>query len=312
MSGVLVLDGEQTAAALEPHRVLPAVAEALIAVSRGTVSAPARIAAQTPAGLLGAMPAYVPGVGLAAKLVSVFGESGTGHSSHRGIVALFDECTGAPLAVMDAGAITAVRTASAATLSMRALARSRDQIAVIGTGVQARAQLGLLAALDERADIVVGGRSLEAAKAAAQLHPQARADSIEAAVRGADVVFCCTGAREPVLQRSWLRDGCHVSSVGGSEGPELDAATLADATVYVEWPGAAVAAPPAGAHELQGYDSARLRLLGTALDTGGAHRADATPLTVFKSTGHAALDVAAAAVVLAFAREHGLGVPLAL
>jgi ornithine cyclodeaminase/alanine dehydrogenase-like protein (mu-crystallin family) len=292
--------------------VLAAVADALVEVSRGTVSAPARIAAQTPTGLLGAMPAYVPGFGLAAKLVSVFGENGTGHSSHRGIVALFDDRTGAPLAIMDASTITAVRTASAATLSMRALARRRERIAVIGTGVQARAQLDLLATLAERADVVVGGRSLDAAKELAALHPQARADSIEAAVRGADVVFCCTGAREAVLERAWLSDGAHVSSVGGSDGPELDAATISDAAVFVEWPGAAASPPPAGAHELQGYDSRRLLLLGAVLDGVTDRPLDGQPLTVFKSTGHAALDVATAAVVYALARDNGSGLSLSL
>ena len=126
----------------------------------------------------------------------------------------------------------------------------------------------------------------------------------------ADVVFCCTGAREPVLRREWLQQGCHISSVGGSHGPELDAATIADAVVYVEWPGAAGAAPPAGAHELQSYDSARLRLLGDVLS--GAAAPEAAPLTVFKSTGHAALDVAAAAVVYASAQGNGIGLRLAL
>ena len=71
-SPVLVLDGPETAAALDPIEVLAAVREALVAISLDTVSAPARIAARTPTGLLGCMPAYVPGVGLAAELVSVF------------------------------------------------------------------------------------------------------------------------------------------------------------------------------------------------------------------------------------------------
>ncbi|NUO56852.1 MAG: ornithine cyclodeaminase family protein, partial [Hamadaea sp.] len=108
MTDLLVLDKATTAAALDPQRVLDAVAVALVALSRGEVSAPPRIAALAPAGLLGAMPAYVPGVGLAAKLVSVFGDPGhPGRSRHLGLVALFDEHDGRPLAVLDAEPLTA-------------------------------------------------------------------------------------------------------------------------------------------------------------------------------------------------------------
>ncbi|NUR91618.1 MAG: ornithine cyclodeaminase family protein, partial [Nonomuraea sp.] len=150
MSGVLVLDREQTRAALPPAALAAAVRTALVAISRGDASAPPRIAARSAHGLLGAMPGYVPELGLAAKLVSVFSAVTVGgHGSHRGIVAYFDEETGRPLAVMDAETITAVRTAATATVAMRALARpGAARIAVIGTGTQARAQLALLAELE--------------------------------------------------------------------------------------------------------------------------------------------------------------------
>ena len=97
-SSVLVLDGADTAAALDLPELLAAVRVALVAISRGTVSAPPRIAARAPAGLLGCMPAHVPGLGLAAKLVSVFDApgAGDGHSTHFGLVAVFDEHDGRP------------------------------------------------------------------------------------------------------------------------------------------------------------------------------------------------------------------------
>ena len=93
--------------------------------------------------------------------------------------------------------------------------------------------------------------------------------------------------------------------MGGSHGHEVDAETVADADLYVEWLGAAAQAPPAGAHELQGVSVDRLHLLGTSLDAGGPPPAGR--LTLFKSTGHAALDVAAAAAAHRRAREHDLG-----
>ncbi|MFJ6086822.1 ornithine cyclodeaminase family protein [Streptomyces sp. NPDC092369] len=312
MSGVLVLDRAQTRACLDPARVLTAVTRALVAISRGEVSAPARIAAQAPAGLLGAMPGYVPGLGLAAKLVSVFAAPGrTGGSAHRGVVALFDEHDGHPLALMDAEPVTAVRTAAVATIAMRALARPRpDRIAVLGTGVQARAQVELLATTDADATLVIGGRDLQRARQLAELHPNAWAGSVEKAARGADVVFCCTGAREPVLDPSWPAEGAHISSVGGSHGHELAPDTVRTGSLFAEWPGAAASPPPAGAHELQGIPAHRITLLGSVLDGRHPGRRASTELTVLKSTGHAALDVAAAAVVHDVARAEGMGTRL--
>ncbi|MEV4411684.1 NAD(P)-binding domain-containing protein [Catellatospora sp. NPDC049609] len=313
MSQVLVLDKEQTRAGLDPARVLDAVAAALVALSRGEVSAPPRIAAHAPAGLLGAMPAYVPGLGLAAKLVSVFATPGApGRSSHRGLVALFDHADGSPLALLDAEPITAVRTAASATLSMRALAPAAGRIAVIGTGVQATAQVALLAALHPAVPVTVAGRDADRSRALADTHPQATVDSIEQAVRGADVVFCCTGAREPVFPRAWLARDAHVSSVGGSHGHELDPAVIADGALFAEWPGAAGSPPPAGAYELQGVDPQRVTLLGAVLDGRHPGRDDRGGLTVFKSTGHGALDVAAASVVVAWARAQGAGTAVAM
>ena len=309
-SSILVLDGLDTAAALDPIEVLAAVREALVAISRGTVSAPPRIAARAPAGLLGCMPAHVPGLGLAAKLVSVFDVPGPdmrggGHSTHLGLVAVFDEHDGRPLAIMEAGRLTAVRTAASATVGLQVLAPHARRVAIVGAGVQARAQLELLAAVAPSVEVVVGARDPEAARRLVAAFPGVRSESIRHAVRGAEAVLCCTGAAAPVIRRDWLAPDAHVSSVGGTRGPEVDAATVADATVYVEWHGAADQSPPAGSHELQGVSRDRVHLLGTVLEAASPPERDG--LTLFKSTGHAALDVAAAAVVHRLAQERGLG-----
>jgi ornithine cyclodeaminase/alanine dehydrogenase-like protein (mu-crystallin family) len=316
MSEILFLGGAQTRAALEPHRVLDAVATALVAIGRDEVSVPPRIAAHAPGGLLGAMPGHVPGLGLAAKLVSVFADPARpGRSSHRGIVALFDAADGRPLALMDAEPLTEIRTAATATLSARALARAdATRVAVIGTGAQARAQISLLAALHPETPVSVAGRDPLRAESAAALHPAGRvAAGIEKAVRGADTVFCCTGAVRPVIRRAWLAPGTHISSVGGSHGPELDADTVRDATLFAEWHGAATTRPPSGAHELQDLPPERpVTLLGSVL--GGEHpgRRDDSEVTLFKSTGHAALDVAAAHVAHTVARAEAWGTRLAM
>ncbi|WP_336207216.1 ornithine cyclodeaminase family protein [Nonomuraea sp. LPB2021202275-12-8] len=311
--GVLVLDRDQTRAALPSDELLAAVRTALVSISRGEASAPPRVAARSAHGLLGAMPGYVPQLGLAAKLVTVFSAvTAGGHGAHRGIVAYFDDETGRPLAVMDAETITAVRTAVTATVAMRALARPDvKRIAVIGTGTQARAQIALIAPM-ESTELLVGARDPRNAEHIVARLGSGSVTSVEAATRHADVVFCCTSSREPVLRRSWLADGVHLSSVGGSDGPEFDADTLRASSLFVEWPGAVTEPPPAGAWELQGTDPAQAGLIGAVLDGGHPGRRTAEELTVFKSTGHAALDVAAASVAYRVARERGLGLSVDL
>ncbi len=137
-------------------------------------------------------------------------------------MALFDEHDGRALALVDGESLTEVRTAAVATRSALALAArpGLGRVAVVGTGAQARAQLTLLASVRPEAEVTVAGRDPVRAGAAVALYPGARvAADVEEAVRGADVVFCCTGATTPVVRREWLGPGVHVSSVGGSRGP---------------------------------------------------------------------------------------------
>lgn len=306
MSRVLLLDHDQTRQALPLDALADAVATALAATSRDESSTPPRIAVFAPGGLLGAMPGYVPGQGLAAKLVTVFADEG--HSSHQGVVALFDESDGSLRALINADAVTATRTAACATVAFQALVPSQvERIAVIGAGAQATAQLELLKHIALPAQVVVASRSPERAASLAGLHQVGATPSIEEAVSGADVVFCCTDADRPVVLHDWLQPHAHVSSVGGSHGPELDPRTVQTGSLFVEWPGAVTSPPPAGAHELQGLDGNRAALVGSVLTGQHPGRTREDEITVFKSTGYAALDVAAAAVALQEATAAGLG-----
>jgi len=309
-----VLGREEMRAALADGEALTAmVARALIAVADSRASVPPRIAAYAEHGLLGAMPGYVPGVGLGAKLITVFDDpTRPGRSSHQGLVAIFDEHDGRPLAILDAEPLTAARTAASATVALRALARpDARRVLVVGNGAQARAQVKLLAG-DERWEVTVAGRDQAGASVLAEQFDVAVAPSIEAGAREAEAVLCCTGAQQPVLRAEWLAPGTHVGSVGGSQGPELDAETIAVGSLFAEWPGVAVSAPPAGAYELQGVEPRRVTLIGAVLDGTHPGRRDEQEITVYKSTGHASLDLAAAAVVrefLARATRHSPSPP---
>ena len=274
-----------------------ALRAAFMAISDGTASVPPRMAAHTSAGLLGAMPGYVPGLGLGAKLVSLFRDNEAKNlPSHQALIVMFDPADGRPLAILGATYITAARTAGAAAVAASALTGEVHHIAVIGTGVQGRSHLDSLAHAFPGVALIVAGRSAERARSLAEATGAQPARDVESAVRAADVVCLATDADDPVIDRSWLRVGCHVSSVGS--GSEIDPGTLAAGRIFVESRAAAVQPFPAGSRELEGHDPELLTEVGEVLLGTRPGRRSSDEITVYKSMGHAAEDIAAAAVVL--------------
>jgi len=313
---LLYLSRDDVERLLDVDAMLDALANALIAFSSGITVVPPRVAVRVPdAGLLGSMPGYIPGVALEVKLVSVFpGNHHRSLPSHQGVIALFDESDGAPLAVMDGTYITAIRTGGTAAVAARALARHDAKVlAILGAGVQGSSHLETFPRVRDFDDIRIASRDADKAARLASRDPRARImGSFEEAVRGADVVACCTDSREPVIHREWLKTGAHVSSVGGTFGPEIDPRIMSTSRVFVEWRGAATNAPPAGAHELQGMDAQELTEVGEVLAGTRPGRISDDEITVYKSTGHAVEDAATARLVYDRARAEGVGVSLPL
>jgi alanine dehydrogenase len=310
MADVLVLTEQDVASLLDIDELLVGLADAFRELSAGAASVPPRTAALAADGLLGVMPVYLPSSPLAAKLVTVFpGNHERGGRSHQALIALFDERDGTPIALLDGTWITAIRTGAAAAVAAEALARRDAQVlAILGAGVQGHSHLRVFPRIRRFDEIRIASRTRAHAEALAAEHPAARpVASFEEAVRGADVVCCCTDAREPILRADWLAPGTHVSAVGGSFGPELDPQTVRAGRVFVEWRGAVTNAPPAGAHELQGLDPETVTEVGEVLAGTSPGRTTETEITIYKSTGHAVEDAAAARLVLARARETGAG-----
>lgn len=305
-----MLTREEVAALLDVDALIAALADGFRHLSAGDVSVPARTAAIAPDGFLAAMPGFVPGAALEVKLVTVFaGNHARGLPSHQALIAMFDPATGAPAAIIDGTHITAVRTAASAALAARVLAREDAHVlAIIGSGVQGSAHLDAVVRVRDVREIRVASRTFAHAAALAERDARAVAvESFEEAVRGADIVCCCTNAPSPVVQRSWFAPGTHVSSVGASlQGPELDAETIAAATVVVE-SRVACSPPPSGAAELRGVDPASVVELGEVLDGRCPGRTSRDELTVWKSMGHAVEDAVAARMVLDAARARGVG-----
>ncbi len=283
--------------------------DAFAAFSDGRADVPARIAARAPGGFMAAMPGYLEGVGMVVKAVSVFpANHGTDVPSHQALVLVFDE-RGTPVAIMDGASVTAIRTAASAAVAADLLARPDSTVlAIIGGGVQGHSHLQAFADLRGWGDIRVASRNHAAAEALAARHPLATvASSFEAAVRGADVICLTTDADHSVIDPSWVAPGAHVGSVGNKA--ELHPG-FTEGTVFVEWRGAATTPPPAGATELQGIALERVVELGEVLLGRHPGRTDASEVTVYKSTGHAIEDAAAARLVLDHARAGGTGTRL--
>lgn len=316
MGELLYLSRADVERLLDVDSMLDALGRALVVFSSGITSVPPRTGARVgDRGILGAMPGYVPGIALEVKLVSVFpANHDHGLPSHQGLILVFDEDTGTPLAVMDGTYITAIRTGGTAAVAARALARDDASVlAILGAGVQGGSHLQTFPKVRDFAEIRVASRDPDHARALAAQHPRALAvESFEVAVRGADVVACCTDAREPILRREWLKPGVHVSSVGGTWGPELDTETIAAGRLFVEWRGAATNPPPAGAAELQGFDASSLTEVGEVLAGTKPGRMSPDEITVYKSTGHAVEDAATARLVYDRAKAEGAGVSLTL
>ena len=320
---MLVLSAAEVASLLDLDALADALQAAMADLSAGRVSVPPRVAALVPErdAMLAAMPAYLPAAGaLTAKLVSVFPRN-RDEPSHHALICCFDPATGAAVAVLDGTYLTAARTAAGSAVATRLLARpGASDVAVIGTGVQARAHARALARLPGVRAVLIAGRDPSKASAlAGELVtagvPAQAAASAEDAVRSADVVCAATHAASPVLRREWLRPGTHVNSVGynTSGDGEVDPAIIRDALVVVESRAAALAPFPAGAVELlraverRAIDEGRIVEVGEVAAGSAPGRASDTQLTLYKSVGVAAQDAAAAALVLATARERGAG-----
>ena len=310
---MILLSQPEVRELLDLDALVDALADAHADLSAGKASMPPRIAAlvQKQEGLLGVMPSYLPSAGLACKLVTLFPHN-RDRETHQAIICVFDPANGAPLALMDGTFVTATRTAAGSALATRLLAREDATVlALIGTGVQARSHARALPRVRKFKEIRVAGRDRTKADALAEeIGAPARAvDSYEEAIRGADVVAATTHATEPVVRREWLSPGAHVNSVGlNPSGREVDAETVTDSVLVIESRESALAPPPAGAPELAGVDPGRIHAeLGELVSGIKPGRTSPEQITLYKSVGVAVQDAAAAALVLAAARERSAG-----
>jgi ornithine cyclodeaminase/alanine dehydrogenase-like protein (mu-crystallin family) len=320
MSAVRIIDEHDVRRLLPMAECIDVMAEALASLARGEVHNPLRFVVRPPneQSLLGLMPSHRGGDRplWALKAVAIFpSNAALGLDLHQGMVALFDGETGETRAILNAGGITAVRTAAVSGVATRCLARDDVRtLSILGTGIQARAHLEAMQAVREFDRIVVWGRT---SGRFSDLDEVEEVSSPEEAVRVADVLVTATSAPEPIVRREWLKPGVHVNAVGSSipTTRELDTQTMVDAALFVDRRESTVNEAGDFLFPLRegalGADAIRAEIGELVLGTATGRRSPAE-ITVFKSLGLAVEDLAAAEYVLRRAEEENAGTVVSL
>lgn len=347
---LLVLSRSDLESLLPPERCIDAVEAAMIAASRGDAVLPLRTSTDLPGtgGRLILMPGCLAGTGVTdgsaperafgVKVVAKFTRpAGDPLGTHVGAILLFCADTGRMLALLEGGTLTALRTAAASALATRVLARAdADVVAILGTGEEAFRHAVAMCAVRPVRELRVWGRTPSRAEAlvprvraalaakaggrgcdAAAVLPEIRAVAdVPGAVSGASIVCTTTSAREPILRGAWLDPGTHVNLVGSAvpTTSEVDHECVRRARVYVDYrPSASAEAGELRAAIAAGVIGPEhvLGEIGEVLLGRIPGRVSETDLTVYKSLGIAAQDLAAAAWAVAGAgTAHGTRVDL--
>jgi ornithine cyclodeaminase/alanine dehydrogenase-like protein (mu-crystallin family) len=319
MSRLLILNEHDVTELLTMRECITVMEGALSTLARGEAHNPLRQVVRAPgaSGFLGLMPAYQgqPAPYYALKEICLFpGNPARGLDTHLGAVLLHSGETGELLAAANASAITAIRTAAVSAVATRLLARDdAATLAIIGAGVQARSHLEAIPLVRDIGAIRICSRSRAKADALAALDSRAKVvDSIEEAVRDADIIVTTTSSREPVVKREWIADGTHINAVGSSvaHARELDSATVAAASLFVDRRESTVNESGDYLMALRGgaISDGHIRAeIGEILTGAARGRTSAAEITLFKSLGLAVEDLASAAFLFDKAQRAGRG-----
>lgn len=321
---ILILNHSEVEALLPVSECMQVMAEALTDLARGEVYQPLRMIIRPPgaAGDMALMPSYRSGKRAAygVKAVCFFPDNPRiGLDSHQGSVMLFSGETGELLALMNASAITAIRTAAVSGVATQLLAvEGADDLAIIGSGVQAHTHIDAMACARPIKRARVASRHFENAKrfadelSARYSFPIEAVETVEAAVSGASLIVTATTAAEPILKREWVSPGAHLNVVGSSipTTREVDTATMAAASLFVDRRESTVNEGGDYLFAMRdgaiGPDHIKAEI-GELLIGAKPARTSSDEITLFKSLGLAIEDLASADYLLNKARANGRG-----
>ena len=300
------------------------MSDALSALAREEVYQPLRTIVRPPSarGLLGLMPAYRTGErgAFGLKSICVFPDNPSqGKDAHQGSVTLFSRETGELLALMNASAITAIRTAAVSAVATRLLARAdAQQLGIIGAGVQARTHLAALPCVRPIKNARIAARNLDHAQQLVSemqqdfSFPLEAVETNEEAVRGADLIVTATSSLEPVIKKEWISPGAHINAIGthSPHSREIDSGTMGVARIFVDRRESAL--NESGDYLLAAKEGvigpeSILAEIGELLIGAKSGRSSEMEITLFKSLGLAIEDVACAEYLFRKAQAQSAG-----
>jgi ornithine cyclodeaminase len=323
----LVLSHAEVLELLPMKECIAVMREALIALAAGKAHQPLRTIIKPPdaKGVMGLMPAYMSGdlehqAAFGLKAICVLpGNPAKGLDSHQGAVLLSSAESGELLAMMNASAITAIRTAAVSAVATDLLARvDACSLAMLGTGVQARSHLAAMSQVRSLTRCRIASRHIEhAQKFAEEMRPDFSfalepVGTVEEALEGADLIVTATTAREPIVKREWISAGAHMNLVGSSipKAREVDSETMAAASLFVDRRESTI--NEAGDYLFAvregviGPDHIRAEI-GEVLRGDKPGRTSPEEITLFKSLGIAIEDLFAAEYLYRRAIEKSVG-----
>lgn len=321
---ILILSHEEVLELLPMKECIAVMREALIALAAGEVHQPLRTIIRPPdaKGVMGLMPSYVSGdrAAFGLKAICVFpGNPAKGKDSHQGGVLLFSAETGELQAMMNASAITAIRTAAVSGVATEVLARvDACNLAIIGSGVQARSHLVAMSEVRSIKRCRIASRHVEHARNFSEemtpdfSFPLEPVETVEEAMEGADLIVCATTAVEPIVKREWIAAGAHLNAVGSStpKAREVDGQTMAAASLFVDRRESTI--NEAGDYlfavrdGLIGPNHIRAEI-GEVLKGDKPGRTSPEEITLFKSLGIAIEDLAAAEYLYRKTKQSKVG-----
>ena len=290
---------------LDIHEITMAVEAAFAEHGRGNVQMPPKVYVTFPHGDFRTMPAYLPALDIAGvKVVNVHpGNPGIGLPTVMALTVILDTATGAPRAILNATALTDLRTGSAGAIAVKYLAPKRKiSVGLVGSGRQAAAQLAALSREVEVTGVRVWSRTERSSIALCDQFPdiECEVSSIEKAC-DSDVIVTTTPSTTPLVMNPWVREGTHINAIG-ADAPgkeELDPGILERAAVFVDDPVQAVHSGEINVPFARGLFT-REEIAGTLGEVvlGKKKRTSPDQVTVFDSTGLAIQDLAIASLVL--------------
>jgi ornithine cyclodeaminase len=245
---LLVISQTEVGDLLTMDECIDLMRKAFASMANGEAVLPLRHVMRVPdrRAVLATMPGYVatPET-IAAKVISFYPDNlGSSYDAHQGAVLLFDPENGRLISLLDASEITAIRTAAASAVATDLLARAdAGDLAIVGSGVQARRHLEAMRRVRRIRRVRVWSKTPEHTKAFARREAQRLLTQIDVvasaqeAVDGADIVCTTTTSRDPVVLGDWISEGAHINAVGSCapKARELDTNAVKKSRLFVDW-----------------------------------------------------------------------------